>query len=230
MVAALFPLTLLGAGVDTPRMPLVPLIAMCVILAASALMYWLIVRYWTSRRQWVSLAQWARESGFRLRPARRDVLPDPLLVLVRSDAQVRFHLCDERHTIVQFETEPSAPITSEAAGMIPRPRWNVMIRHRPGTGPIAGLRPAAQQPRLIDLLPLSKFPALTLGDRFIVYADDARTGRELADSPLPSLLPPDMGLILFENHVVLDFSTRPFDPIEFGRLIALSDQLARVIV
>jgi hypothetical protein len=235
-------LTTTTAPVAPPRMPVVPLVAMCLVLATSLVMYWLIVRYWTSRRQWVSLAQWSRESGFRLRPARRDVLPEPLVALVRSDAQVRFHLCDERHTIVQFETEPLAATAATTASQPqpqpqpqpppppPRPWWNVIIRHRPGTGPIAGLRPAAQRTRLIDLLPLSKFPAMTLGDRFIVYAEDARAARELAESPLPSLLPPDMGLILFENHVVLDFSTRPFDPIEFGRLISLSDQLAGVIV
>jgi len=43
---------------------------------------------------------------------------------------------------------------------------------------------------------------------------------------LRSLLPPDVGLLLHGRHLVLDFSDRPFDAIEFGRMLALADQLA----
>ena len=51
--------------------------------------------------------------------------------------------------------------------------------------------------------------------------------RDLARSTLMALLPPDLGLLLVGRHLLLDFSARPFDPIEFGRMIALADQLGR---
>jgi hypothetical protein len=207
-----------------PRPPFewAPLLAMLVLLGASVVTYVMLVRRWTSRRQWVSLAQWARESGYKLRPLRRDGLPGPLRDLVRDDANVRHHLCDPRTTLAQFETDPVKPGA-------PPPRWNVLVRHRPGAGSHAGLRPAAPALNLIDLLPLGKSVSMSLGDRFVVHAAEPTAARKLAESQAVALLPPDVGLILLENHLVLDFSSRPFDPIEFGRVIALADQLARVV-
>jgi hypothetical protein len=196
-------------------------LTMLAILGASALMYLMLVRRWTSRRQWVSLARWTRESGFRMRPATRDVLPGPLAELVQSDLDVLFHLCDSRNTIVQFRTLPAAP------GAAP-PRWNVLLRRRSG-GTIAALRPAAQPLNLIDLLPLSKFATLTLGERFVAYAVQAHAARALAESRVAALLPQDVGLILLEQHLIMDFSSRPFDPIEFGRMMVLADQAGQVV-
>ena len=215
-------MTWLASVPQRPPFEWLPLVTMLVVLAASVVTYLMLVRRWTSRRQWVSLAQWSRESGFRQRPLRRADVPRPVQEIVRDDAQVRFHLSDPRTTLVQFETEPVKP--GQAA-----PKWNVLVRHRPAVGPAAGLRPAAQVLNLIDLLPLSKFATMSLGDRFVVYATDPAAARRLAESQAVALLPPDVGLILLENHVVLDFSNRPFDPIEFGRVIALADQLARVV-
>ena len=42
----------------------------------------------------------------------------------------------------------------------------------------------------------------------------------------PALLPPDVALIVTGNRLILDFSTRHFDEIEFDRLIQLAEQLA----
>jgi hypothetical protein len=209
-------------GSNHPPFEWTPLLAMLVLLGASIVTYVMLVRRWTSRRQWVSLAQWARESGYQLLPLRRAALPGPLQEIVRDDAHVRFHLCDPRTTLAQFETSPVKPDA-------PAPQWNVLVRHRPGVGPSAGLRPAAPALSLIDLLPLGKFASMSLGERFVVYASEPSAARRLAESHAVALVPQDVGLILLENHLVLDFSSRPFDPIEFGRVIALADQLARVI-
>src|SRR5688500_7127251 len=149
---------------------------MLAVVGVSILMYVMLVRRWTSRRQWVSLAQWARESGYQLRPLRREDLPRPLQEIVRDESRIRFHLCDPRTTIVQFETDPVKPDA-------PAPKWNVLVRHRPAVGPAAGLRPAAQALNLIDLLPLSKFASMSLGDRFVVYATEPAAARKLAESP-----------------------------------------------
>jgi len=207
---------------QSPPFSLLTAATLVLIVAASVCMYLMLVRRWTSRRQWVGLARWARESGFHLRRARRDVLPAPLAQLVHSDEQVLFHLADPRTTLVQFQTDPVQ------GGGAP-PKWNVLIRKRPASGRVAGLRPGTQPVNLIDLLPLSRHPALALGDRFMVYAADTQVAHRLADSPAVALLPPDLALILLEEHIVLDFSNRPFDPIEFGRIGALTDQLSQVL-
>ena len=38
-----------------------------------------------------------------------------------------------------------------------------------------------------------------------------------------------IGLLLHGEYLLLDFSERPFDPIEFGRMLAVADQLVRVV-
>jgi hypothetical protein len=205
---------------------------MILILAASASMFVLLVRRWTSHRQWVSLTDWARERRFRLRPALREFVPRPLDALVRSDEHVRFHLCDPRTTLLQFETDAPAPAPVPALASQPatgKVLWNVLIRRRGASGSAAGLRPVAQTTSLLDLMELSKFPAMTASDRFTVHAQDTATARRLADTSIRALLPPDVGLLLLPQHVLFDFSSRPFDPIEFDRMLSLADQLAALL-
>jgi hypothetical protein len=40
-----------------------------------------------------------------------------------------------------------------------------------------------------------------------------------------ALLPADIGLLLVEQNLVLDFSSRPFDPLEMQRIDALAEQI-----
>jgi hypothetical protein len=212
---------------DRPPIPWAALLAMILILVASTMMFVLLVRRWTSHRQWVSLADWARERRFKLRPALRAFVPQPLDALVRTDDQVRFHLCDPRTTLLLFETDAPAPAPDPTA-QSPQGKllWNVLIRRRDAEGAAAGLRPVSQTTSLLDLMELSRFPAMTASDRFTVHARDSATARRLADTSARALLPPDIGLLLLPQHVLLDFSARPFDPIEFDRMLSLADQLA----
>lgn len=223
MTSLLAHLLLAARGAD-PKPPFswLAFASMVVLVGVSAWMFMMLVRRSTSRRQWVSLAQWCRENGFWMRPARRAALPGPLAELVNFDAQVRFHLGDDRTTLLQFET-------AAAPGEAP-PRWNVLVRQRSAIGPIAALRPASAKLNLVDLLPLSEYASLTLGERFVVYATESDAARRLAESALLSLLPQDLGFILLQDHVVLDFTNRPFDPIEFGRIVRLADQLVAVVL
>ncbi len=63
-------------------------------------------------------------------------------------------------------------------------------------------------------------------DRFMIFGSEARAAKSLAESSAPALLPPDIALIVTGNYLILDFSTRHFDEIEFERLIDLAKQLA----
>ncbi len=195
--------------------------SMLALLGASVTMYVVLVRRWTSRRLWVALGDWARENGFRRSTGGKEGLPAALLPLLKFDEQIRFRYFDEQTTFLQF-IAAAAPDGASA-------RFNVLIRRRPTAGAVAALRPAAPARHLIDLLPMSEFASMTLGERFVVYANDSHVAQQLAESPLLTLVPKDVGLILLEEHLVLDFSSRPFDPIEFGRMIVLSDQLMRIL-
>ena len=41
------------------------------------------------------------------------------------------------------------------------------------------------------------------------------------------MVPPDVGVLVQGDVLVLDFSARPFDDLEFNRMSALADQLAQ---
>ena len=62
-------------------------------------------------------------------------------------------------------------------------------------------------------------------ERFILYGAESRAARSLGKSSVAALLPPDVGLLLIEQNLVLDFSTRPFDPLELERVDALAEQI-----
>jgi hypothetical protein len=47
----------------------------------------------------------------------------------------------------------------------------------------------------------------------------------LAESPAQGLLPPDIGLLLIDRMLILDFSGRRFDPVEFDRMLVLAGQI-----
>jgi hypothetical protein len=208
--------------------PFSPLIALCliVVLGASAAMYWLLVRRATSRRQWVSLAEWARESGFRVgrhAAGGEVILPPPLDVLGTARIAIRSQLTGERATIL--EAQPAdAP---EAAPGVHPPLLHLLVRKLEAAWPPTALRPAHAAPgeSVIDLFSLGSFPLMGAGHRFTVYGADAAAARALAESSVRALLPQDVGLLLHGQHLVLDFSSRPFDGLEFNRMIAVVEQL-----
>jgi len=62
-------------------------------------------------------------------------------------------------------------------------------------------------------------------ERFTLYGEQATAARAVASSALRGLLPPDIGLVLLDHYLMLDFSARPFDPLELERLDDLAEQL-----
>jgi hypothetical protein len=63
-------------------------------------------------------------------------------------------------------------------------------------------------------------------ERFTLHGLDPRAARKLNESPVRGLLPVDLPLILLDEWLLLEFTDRPFDPIEFDRLIAIARQAA----
>jgi hypothetical protein len=216
------------------------LATLVLICAASVAMFFLLVRRWTTQRQWVSLAEWARQRRFRFEPVEHVELPRALLRLrERHNVNVRLHLRDQQDhvTLLQLQTDRLATSQPPAASIEPHVqatetnRWNVLLRRtvsKRDPDSLAGLRPASAPASLLDLLALSQFPSLSLGHRFVVLATRSAAARALANSASRTLLPADVGLLVMDGWMLLDFSTRPFDPVELDRMIALAEQIGQM--
>ena len=226
-----------------PRFSPLVLLTLLTIVAASSVTFWLLVRRATSHRQWVAFSDWARDHGYRFAragPATSPAeLPEPLNHLRPAAATVRLSLSKGPTRLLQIEAEPPAAAAAPAfltpgssTSHPPRLLWNLLIRDLPGAAadrpgwPPTGLRPANAAASVLDLFSLSGFPTLGATDRFVAYGTDSAAARAVSKSMLRSLLPRDIGLLLHGHQLVLDFSDRPFDAIEFGRMLALADQLA----
>ena len=215
----------MGYPQPPPFSPLV-LLTLLVVVVASSVTFWLLVRRATSHRQWVAFSDWARDKGFRFRRADPASIPAPFDAL-RPLPTVRLSLGKGPTSLLQIEA--TGPASAPAPGGLNAQRrilWNALTRDLETAWPPTGLRPANATASLLDLFSLSGFPTLGATDRFVAYGTDSSAARVVSKSMLRSLLPPDVGLLLHGRHLVLDFSDRPFDAIEFGRMLALADQLA----
>lgn len=187
------------------------LLAIAMTLAVSVGVFWALIARWTSRRRWVALSDWAHVNGFRLhRPDQ--IKLTPALRNASPTMQGVLSLTCGGTTLLQADSSQR--------------RWNVLVRETATPWPLTALRPVAQQPSICDLFAMESFPALGAGERFLVCGQDKPSARILARSSIRGLLPRDIGLLLHGRELVLDFSSRPFDEIEFGRMMALADQLA----
>ena len=204
-----------------PSFSPVVLLTLLAVVVASSVTFWLLLRRATSHRQWVAFSDWARDHRFRFDRAPPDVLPPPFHVLQNTSALVRISLTKDGTTLLQLEAG-SGP---RAAGDR-RVVCNLLVRDVPFDWPPTGLRPANATASVLDLFSLSSFPTLGATERFVAFGTDSAAARVVSKSMLRSLLPPDVGLLLVGRQLVLDFSDRPFDAIEFGRMLALADQLA----
>jgi hypothetical protein len=189
------------------------LFLMLLMLGASMGMFFMLVRRWTTQRSWISLLDWAKSNRFRVLHTDVFAIP-PLAVLANrklADLQIRLCLGDGRTTIAQLNTSDA--------------RWNLLLIQIESKWKPTGLRPSHQAASICDEFELPSYPRMGGNARFVVCGVDAAPARRLSKSYVPALLPQDIGLLIHEQHVILDFSSRPFDPIEFGRVLALGTQI-----
>ena len=196
--------------------------ALLLSLAASAAMFAWLCHRWTTDRPRSALADWARGRRFRLDRDGAARLPAGLAVLLAADPRADVALVRGPVAVVR--------LTSAAGADGVRPVWHLVVRTTPAVVSVdpAALRPVASPhgASVVDLLSgLGGYPSLLPPERFVVFATDARSGRRLADTPARGLLPHDVGLLAHGATVVLDFSRRPFDGVEFDRLLVVADQV-----
>jgi hypothetical protein len=207
------------------------------VLGLSCLTFWLLVRRATSHRTWVALSDWARNRGFRYHPIGDGEPPEPFSVMPGARPRVRLWLAGGTAELLQLEPPTAGPPASAGAGtrpaeaggpaetLTPPPSWHVLVRQVESNWPPTALRPAHTDKSLLDLFSLASFPSMIASERFVIFGTDSAAARALGRSALPALLPPDVGLLLHGRRVVLDFSGRPFDTIEFDRMLALANHL-----
>jgi hypothetical protein len=188
------------------------LFTLLLVLGVSVAVFVWQVRRWTTHRGWRALLDWSRERGFKL--SRPDDSPgEPFDRLGRS------------RVTTLLKSGPTK-VFQLLIGEGPEPtRWHVLVREIKSTWPATALRPAHMPVSLVDQFSLSSYPGMGEVERFVVFGTDSHAARTLSKSQGRALLPPDVGLLLHGRFLVLDFSTRPFDGIELGRMVALADQL-----
>jgi hypothetical protein len=201
----------------------VALTALLAALGASGACFAWLCRRWTTDRPRSALADWARDRRFRLDRPPAAKLPGGLALLMAADPRVEVALVRGPVAILWLTTAAGPGMGGR------RPAWHLLVRET-GRPPAdaAGLRPAVAAPggSVLDLLPsLQGHPSLLPPERFVVHAADVATARRLAASPARGLLPHDVGLLVHGPAVVLDFSGRPFDGVEFDRMMVVAEQL-----
>ncbi len=198
------------------------------VLSLSCLTFWMLVRRATSHRTWVALSDWGRQHGFRYHPIREDgVPPEPFSVMPKARPSVRLWLTSKPVQLIQMQPpNPDAAPGGAPGETVPEPKtWHVLIRNVESNWPPTALRPAASAESMLELFELASFPSMIASERFVIFGADSAAARTIAKSSLPALLPPDVGLLLHGQRMVVDFSTRPFDTIEFDRIIGLANHL-----
>jgi hypothetical protein len=187
------------------------LFTLLVILGSSVAVFVWQVRRWTTHRGWRDLLDFSRERGFTLS---RPDLPagEPFDRL--NNATIVTALESDKLNAMQLRLAPAGS------------RWHVLVQSIASSWPTTALRPSTAAASLIDEFALSGYPQMGDVRRFVIFGSDSHAARILSKSEARALLPPDIGLLLQGKYLVLDFSSRPFDGIELGRMIALAEQLA----
>jgi len=213
MIPGMAALNLFPAGVPS----LSVLLTLFAVLGASVWVFATLVRRETRHRRLTALNYWARSRQMRLNTGSVELAP-----LKQFNPKVLSAITGESITLAQIETADVGVTTASAS----RRQWNVVVRKLAGSWPTTALRPTAHNVSLVDLFSLSSYPSLTSNARFIVFGVESQAAATLAESSARALLPADVAMILHEDHLILDFSSRHFDQIEFDRLMDLAKQLA----
>jgi hypothetical protein len=194
-------------------------LALGAIIGASSGIFWLLVRRWTTQRHWVALQDWADQNRFKLHGEDGAVGPEMLRYLTQPAPKALVSLNDVDTGIVQIEaTPPRGKGTQEV-------RWNLLVRKLARAWPTTGFRPASSGRSILDYFQLEEMRAMAPTERFVLYGAEARAARALGKSSVAALLPADVGMMLVDKNLVLDFSSRPFDPLELERIDALAEQI-----
>jgi len=217
---------MMAEALAPPTLSMAVLLTLLLCLGASVAVYAVLVRRETTRRGWVALSDWAKSAGLGV-THNPTALPAAAEIFSQFHPKVRLLFSGRRTHLLQFTTDALPAAGGEAT------QWHVLLRElataQERKWDPTGLRPATQTLSLLDQFSLSSFPSLSAGQRFVVFGTRPAPAKALAESSAAALTPPDVGIVLHGSVLALDFSSRPFDTIEFGRMLAVADQLEQHI-
>jgi hypothetical protein len=211
-------------AIPAARPTLKVLLTLLVILGACVWIFVELVRRETRNRRVVALAQWARSRDLRVIGKGSGDLE--LWPISQFKPKIMSAISGREMTLARIETVEAGVTNAVASQRV----WNVLVKKLGSEWPATALRPTAHIVSAVDLFSLSSYPSLMPTERFVIFGSEARAAQAIAESGLPGLLPADIGLVVMGNHLLLDFSGRPFDEIEFDRVIDLANQLAPRLV
>ena len=197
------------------------LLGLVAILIASSAIFWIGIRRETVHRAQHRLDDWAEQNRF----ARMNLEfgpPRPIDRLNTVSIRMTIGLYSRTTNFVHLRVPPA-----DSGGTAPT-HWNLAIRKLTTTSPPAGLRATEASRSILDYFHLEVSARQTATGRFTILGDDLLATRRLADGSSKALLPGDLSLLRIDEFLVLDFSARPFDPIELTRVLSMLDQLATV--
>jgi hypothetical protein len=208
-------------------MPFSPVIFLVLLAIAAATlgMTWLLSLRWTRYRRLYQLKEWCSARRLRLvrekskfppLPPPLDRVDEPLRVrwMIRDDDNKPE---DDRVTLVRAQTNTST--------------YNLLLLRRSGqVWPVTGLRPTVRSDTIVDQMKLFSYPSSMGVDRFTLMGEHPGFARKLNESAARGLLPPDIALVVGGDHLLLDFSDRPFDQLEFDRMLMLGRQIGQVVL
>lgn len=195
-----------------PGVDWVVLASLVLIVIASLAVYLELVRRATHARERERLREWSRQSGFQLR---RDAPLPPPVRAVAAALTVDVHLVG-----------PHAALLRLTGGDGDRAeRWHLAIVELPADSPTIALRPSSATRSFLDRFAIPVSPVSQDSLRFTLLCAEVLPARRLAGSIVRGILPPDIGLLRTGHHLLLDFSSRRFDPIELTRMVGLTKQV-----
>lgn len=195
-------------------------LSLLAILVASSLMLAQLLRRHTSGRERFQMWEWSVNRRFRRGRLGAIVLDGLDDIDQPMRALVHFRSRQTETSILKLQTISKHDTVRT---------WHLLIRTLDRFSTPVALRPAGADVSLVDLMNLQLMPKLSSEVRFAVYGLRALDARELASSPARALLPPDIGLVRSADKLILDFTSRPFDPVEFTRMLSVADQVESLV-
>lgn len=190
------------------------LTSLALMLMGSIAIFSYLVHRETHRRSDALLLDWARSRQMKKLDRERGV-PVPLDVWDHRGITLLTGFTGSAITVARVQTSEGL-------------KWNCLIRHLETSASICGVRSVEASSTLLDLIDLPILPGQAQQHRVVAMGHDIPSARALMDRVAP-LIPADLSLIRFDRHVLIDFSGRPFDPVELSRITQLTEQLVAVV-
>lgn len=210
---------MLALTISPPHFAMSIFLTLLVCLIASLVMFVALLRRWITHRFHYELEQWAGQHRFEMseNPS-AEALPAPLNGPEGTGLSARWIFNSKDQIIAQVILAPSADDVRV---------YNVCIASCPVNTPAVALKPTIVERTILDRFRLAP-AASTSSERFQIMGNDLSANLRISEATIAGIVPPDVAFLFVNGLMLIDFSSRPFDPIEFDRMLVLAEQIGKV--